>query len=506
MGMNLLIPVTVRKKSFFSFSLKGTIPMPKGIIPMPAVPQSVLEPQSNASMISMHNESNDTWKGRKSMKNYRYFIMGMMVFMVVVNYVDRGAISYAQEDIIKAFGFNTVEWGEVLGYFGYGYMIGALIGGTLADRKGPKFVWILAGLAWSIFEIGTAFAGQIGMALFGGSALAGFAVFRILFGLAEGPTFSTINRTNANWAAPRERGIAAAFGLLGNPLGALLTAPIAVGLLSITNWQMMFIILGGIGIIWVFVWAKVFTDLPENHPKVSKEELAKIRSKSDLLANEKMVDTEDPDVKWYHFFQNPTLVFNAIGYFAFQYINFLLLTWTPKYLQDVFNFQLGSLWYLGMIPWIGACFTVLLGGRISDVLRRKTGNLRIARSGLAVVSLLLTAVCFLLIPIADSVAAVLLLMAIGNAFNFLPNSVYWSVIIDTEPNRAGTFGGVTHFFTNIATIVAPTLTGVLVAKYGYTSMFIAAAVVVAIGMVAMLFVKPGRNIAERNGIKTWRQV
>ncbi|MGG1558083.1 MFS transporter [Geobacillus thermoleovorans] len=432
------------------------------------------------------------------MRNYRYFIMGMIVFMVVVNYVDRGAISYAQKDIIATYGFDAVSWGAVLGYFGYGYMIGALFGGALADRKGPKFVWILAGLAWSVFEIGTAYAGEIGLALFGGSALAGFAMFRVLFGLAEGPTFSTINRTNANWAAPKERGFVVALGLLGNPLGALLTAPIAVALLSLTNWKMMFIILGLIGIVWVIIWNKVFTNFPEDHPKVSKEELAEIRSKSELLENEKTVGDGDPNVKWYHFFRNPTLVFNTIGYFAFQYVNFLLLTWTPKYLQDVFNFKLSSLWYLGMIPWVGACFTVLLGGKISDALRRKTGNLRIARSGLAVVSLFFTAVCFLLIPIVDSIVAVMALMALGNAFNFLPNSVYWSVIIDTEPNRAGTFGGVTHFFTNIATIVAPTLTGYLVDKYGYTSMFTAAVVAVVIGMLAMVFVKPGQSMSVTN--------
>ncbi|MEK3646428.1 MFS transporter [Aeribacillus sp. FSL M8-0235] len=432
------------------------------------------------------------------MKNYRYFIMGMIVFMVVINYVDRGAISYAQKDIISTYGFDAVSWGAVLGYFGYGYMIGALFGGVLADRKGPKFVWILAGLGWSVFEIGTAYAGEIGLTLFGGSALAGFAVFRVLFGLAEGPTFSTINRTNANWAAPKERGFVAALGLLGNPLGALLTAPIAVTLLTLTNWKMMFIILGLIGIVWVIIWNKVFTNFPEDHPKVSKEELEEIRSKSELLENEKNVGAGDTNVKWYHFFRNPTLVFNTIGYFAFQYVNFLLLTWTPKYLQDVFNFQLSSLWYLGMIPWVGACFTVLWGGKISDALRRKTGNLRIARSGLAVVSLFLTAVCFLLIPTVDSIVAVMVLMSLGNAFNFLPNSVYWSVIIDTEPNRAGTFGGVTHFFTNIATIVAPTLTGYLVAKYGYTSMFAAAVVAVVIGMLAMLFVKPGQPMSVTN--------
>ncbi|MFM1654832.1 MFS transporter [Brevibacillus sp. B_LB10_24] len=436
-------------------------------------------------------------------RNYRYVIMGMIVFMTVVNYVDRGAISYAQEAIIKEFGLDPKTWGEILGYFGYGYMFGALFGGFLADKKGPKYVWILAGTAWSVAEIATAFAGQIGIAVFGGSAIAGFAVFRVLFGLAEGPTFSTINRTMANWASPKERGFAAALGLLGTPLGALLTAPVAVALLSFTDWKMMFIILGLVGLVWVIIWRKMFTDLPEHHPKVSPEELAEIRSTKGLLSGEGTVTASaDEKIPWYHFFKNPTLVLNALGYFAFQYVNFLLLTWTPKYLQDTFDFKLSSLWYLGMIPWVGACVTVLLGGRISDALRRKTGSLRIARSGLAVVSLFFTAVCFMFIPTVSSVTGVLLLMALGNAFNFVPNTVYWTVIIDTEPSKAGTFGGVTHFFTNIATIVAPTLTGVLVKGYGYSAMFTAAAVAACIGMVAMAFVKPGRRVQQRTNSLT----
>ncbi|HET6873052.1 MAG TPA: MFS transporter [Sporolactobacillaceae bacterium] len=426
---------------------------------------------------------------------YRFVVMTMIVVMVVINYIDRGAISYASKPIIKEFGLDAVTWGAVLGYFGYGYLFGSVIGGALADKKGPKFVWLVAGTLWSLFEIGTAFAGNIGIALFGGAALVGFAVFRILFGLAEGPTFSTINKTMANWAAPKERGFAASLGLLGTPVGALLTAPAAVGLLTLTgNWKITFVILGLLGFIWILIWAKVFTNKPEENKHVTKEELAIIRSEKDLLENEKTLqESEQHAIKWYHFFKNPTLIFNAIGYFAFQYVNFLLLTWTPKYLEDAFGFSLGSLWYLGMIPWIGAVFTVVLGGKISDALRRKTGSLRIARSGLAVVSLLLTAISFLIIPTVHSVAAALILMAIGNAFNFLPNSVYWTVVVDTEPSRAGTFGGITHFITNIATVVAPTLTGVLVASSGYSAMFTAAAVFAVIGMIAMIFVKPGKR-------------
>ncbi|MBO1582865.1 MFS transporter [Bacillus sp. XF8] len=428
------------------------------------------------------------------MKNkYRYFIIFMIVLMTVINYIDRGAMSYAQAAIIKEFHLNPVSWGAILGYFGYGYIFGALFGGVLADKKGPKFMWILAGTSWSIFEIGTIFAGQLGATLFGGSALAGFAVFRVLFGFAEGPTLSTMNRTMANWVSPKEKGFAVALGLIGTPVGALITAPIVVGLLSVTNWKVTFVILGVAGLLWVFVWSKIFTDLPEAHPNVTKEELEEIRSTEGLLDGESHLENkEQTSIPWYHFFKNPSLVMNAIGYFAFLYVNILLLTWTPKYLQDEFGFSLASLGFLGMIPWVGAIFTGLLGGKISDKIREKTGSLRLARSWFTVASLFCTAVCFMLIPTVKSPAMVLTLMCIGNAFNYLPNSIYWTVVLDTEPNKAGTFGGVTHFIANLATILAPTLTGSLVARYGYQAMFLAAAIAVVIGMLAMVFVKPGK--------------
>ncbi|WP_067932551.1 MFS transporter [Alicyclobacillus kakegawensis] len=424
---------------------------------------------------------------------YRYFIMSLVVLMTMINYLDRGAISYAADPIISAFHLNAESWGAVLGYFGYGYMAGSIVGGFLADRLGPKWVWLTAGSLWSVFEICMAFAGNIGMAVLGGSALAGFAVFRILFGISEGPLFSTMNKTVANWASPKEKGFMQAFGLFGVPFGSLITAPIAVGLLSITTWQTTFIVLGILGLIWVIVWSRVFTDRPEQHPRVTEQELAEIRSQEVLENEATLQESEQRGVPWYFFFRRATLVCNAIGYFAFQYVNFLLLSWTPKYLLDTFHYSLSNLWYMGMIPWIGACVTVLWGGRLSDWLRRKTGNLRIARAGVAVLSLLCTAVCFLLIPAVHSVAMALVLMAVGNAFNFLPNSLYWAIVIDTEPARAGAFGGITHFITNIATVLAPTLTGVLVAHHGYSAMFVASAVASALGMVAMLFVRPGKR-------------
>ena len=320
----------------------------------------------------------------------------------------------------------------------------------------------------------------------------------MLFGISEGPIFSTISKTNANWAAPRERGLLSALGLIGVPLGALITAPIVSGFLTIASWRLLFVLLGILGLVWVIIWAKVFTDYPEDNKKVSEEELNDIRSTNESLNVEKTVETEDSSEKWYHFFKSPTLVGNMIGYFGFQYVNFLILTWTPKYLQDEYHFEIHSLWYLGMIPWIGACFTAYFGGQMSDWLRKKTGSLRIARSYFAIAGMICAAICFLIIPFTHSIVAVMILMMIGNAFIFLPNAVYWSVIIDTAPNKTGTYGGITHFFVNTATVIAPTLTGILVATHGYSTMFISAVVASLISIIAMCFVRPGEKNMSRH--------
>lgn len=130
-------------------------------------------------------------KGDEIMQNskFRYWIIGMILAIMTINYIDRGALAYAQQDIIAEFGLNPAQWGSIQGFFGYGYIFGGLFGGVLADKKGPRFVWITFVTLWSIAVALTAYAGDIGIAVFGGSAMAGFFVIRALFGFSEGPSF-----------------------------------------------------------------------------------------------------------------------------------------------------------------------------------------------------------------------------------------------------------------------------------------------------------------------------
>lgn len=425
----------------------------------------------------------------QSQSTYRYRIFAMVFFIALINYIDRGALSFAANDISAEFHLTKMQLGAVLGYFGYGYLFGSLCGGFLADRIGTKKVWLIAGALWSLLEIATAWAGELGIAMFSGSAIMGFAVLRIMFGFSEGPAYALMNKTIAHWAPRKERGFSLSIGLLSTQVGALLTAPLAVGLLLLTHdWRTMFIVLGIFSLLAITIFARSFTDTPQQHPKVSAAELAKI-------TGEVQIQDNGPGQPWWAFFTNRTLVLNALGYFSFLYVTFVLVTWSPKYLQDTFHYDLHSLWYVAMIPWSGACITVLLGGKIADSLLRKTGNLRLARNVFAAVTLLLTATCFVLIPYAHSPYEIILLMTLGNAFNALVNNVYWSVVIDVSPKASvGTYSGMTLAIANVASILAPTLSGYLAQFHGYSAMFTATAAVSFCSMLCMTLLQPEKRM------------
>lgn len=431
----------------------------------------------------------------------RYKIFFLIMLMALFNYIDRGAISYSAASITGEYGLNGAQWGVLLGYFGYGYLFGALCGGFMADSLGPRKIWLFAGSAWSILAICTAYAGDMGVMLFG-SAMMGFAMVRVVFGFAEGPAYSAINKSISVWALPKERGFVVALGLVSTPLGALLTAPIAIGLMYATGgWRTMFIILGLISLVLILYFVRIFTDRPEQSTFISEEEKHYIQSELNAeraKGSTASISTDDgPKVPWWHYFLNRSLVLNAVAYFAFMYVNFLLLTWTPKYLQDNFGYTLSSIWYMGMIPWVGACFTVLLGGKLSDYIYNKTGSLYRARSLLAAACLLATSIIFFMVSKSTSVWEALLLIAVANAMNSLANSVYWAIVIDTAPrSRTGTFSGITHAIANTAAVIAPTLTGYLTMGYGYSAMFVAAATATGVGVLAMLFVRPGLKTAR----------
>jgi MFS family permease len=70
----------------------------------------------------------------------RWFTICIVLGLVLVNYIDRSAISFAATPIREQFGISATQYGVISSAFSVGYMIFALLSGPLVDRFGPRSV------------------------------------------------------------------------------------------------------------------------------------------------------------------------------------------------------------------------------------------------------------------------------------------------------------------------------------------------------------------------------
>jgi ACS family hexuronate transporter-like MFS transporter len=152
-----------------------------------------------------------------------------------------------------------------------------MISGRMIDLLGLRLGFVLAVAFWGLASLSHSLV----------TSLAGFFVVRTLLGLGEGGNFPACIKTVAEWFPKKERAYATGLFNSGSNVGGLIV-PVAIGFLlpifakiSIgghpIGWRGAFLINGIIDLGWIFAWLAIYKR-PEDHPKVSAEELAYIRS------------------------------------------------------------------------------------------------------------------------------------------------------------------------------------------------------------------------------------
>lgn len=410
---------------------------------------------------------------KKERRNYRWFIAGLIFFITLINFIDRSAISFVINPLKQEFGFTDTQFGLILSSFGVGYIFMTIIGGWLVDRWGPRFVWPIAAVAWSLC------VALLGIA----SGFWGFIWIRLLLGVAEGPHFPAITRSISNWLSPDERATALGLGLVAIPLSAVVGAPITSYLVADFGWRMMFFIISSIGMIWAIVWYFCFTDRPQDCRFVSEEEKKRIAVPS-LMASEKKNNVVD----WRFILTHPALIANNIAYFAFGYMLFFATLWLPGYFLTQHNLNLKSVgWYL-TIPWLVGAIFLKVGGFLSDYLYKKTGSGRLSRSHIIWISQLLAAIFFVLLSFTTTLGMSILFLSLALGFGLMPQPAFFSVNIDVAKERSGTAQGLTSSCLSLGGIIGPILTGWLIDLTGnYQGAFLLLAGITGFAVLAVIF-------------------
>ncbi len=418
---------------------------------------------------------------------YRWYVLLMLFLASFINYIDRAALPIAAPFISKEFHLDAEMLGMIFSSFFIGYAIFNFVGGYLADLYGPKKMFAVAMTSWSIFSGLTILA----------SGFASLFIFRVLFGMGEGPISSGTNKMINNWFPARERGRAVGVSIAGMPLGAAVTGPI-VGFIALQwGWRASFLLLTLLGLAWVACWLKVVTDRPSQNARLSPEELAEIEND-----REKASAIEKVALPLSFFLKQPTILATALAFFACNYIIYFFLTWFPSYLVMAHDVSLKNMSIVTMIPWLIGFIGMAGGGFASDYLYQKLRDLMLSRKLVIVTGLIGAAVSVAFCGFATSAAAAVVLMSIGVFFMYATISSYWAIIQDTvRGENVGGVGGFVHFLSNIAGIVGPSATGFLVQTSGsFTSAFLLTAGLAIAGALAVAFFAKPIAPSEPSGV------
>jgi len=200
-------------------------------------------------------------------------------------------------------------------------------------------------------------------------------------------------------------------------------------------------------------------------------------------------------IPWKRIFTSRSVWALTFSYFTFGYVIWIFFSWFFIYLADARGLTLSHSALYSMLPFGAMTVCCLSGGVLNDALSKRYG-LRAGRCGLALVSLILTAV---FLACGSRVASPLLasvVLAGGAGAIYLSQSSFWAVVADGAGVHTGVVSGVMNMGCQIGGALTASLTPWIAAHFGWESAFGTAAVLATLGAVAWMAVEP-RKLLER---------
>lgn len=255
----------------------------------------------------------------------------------------------------------------------------------------------------------------------------GFSIARFGLGFGESGNFPSGIKTVAEWFPKKERALATGIFNAATSVGAI-AAPFIVAAIVSENgdhWQIPFLITGGLSSIWVIIWLKVYKK-PEEHPKLSKEELAYIQSDS-VKENVEKLPWRAVLPKRQTWAFAVAKITDAVWWFY--------LFWGAKFLYAKFGVDLGDIAIPFFIMYVMADGGSILGGYLSGAFMKKGWSTNKARK----LTLLVCAIIILpvsLVAITNNEWIAVFLIGVGTAGHQAWSANVFTLASDVFPKKA----------------------------------------------------------------------
>lgn len=403
----------------------------------------------------------------------RWRIAWLLGLGVLVNYFDRVNLSVSHGALYTAFGISDVAFGYLSAAYNWSYALCQLPVGVVLDRFGVRRVQRNGILIWSMASFAAAITPN----------LAGFFGARLLLGIGEAPTFPANAKAIGTWFPQHERSFATSLTDAAAKLASAIGVPLLGILLIHVGWRWSFAATGAISLLYLLLFRRVYCE-PEEDAELSDAERHLI---AEIRANEPPA-ASGPELSLGALLRQRKVIGLSLGFGAYNYVFYLLLTWLPSYLSMALHIDLlHSFLYTG-VPWLIATATDLfVGGMLVDALVSRGWNAELVRKIVLVVG---TACGLGILGAAHAHSAMRALawisLSIGGLAAAAP--VGWSIPALIAPRASvGKVGGIVNFVCQVSGITAQILTGYIVrATHSYALAFGISAMYLLLGIAGYL--------------------
>jgi MFS transporter, ACS family, D-galactonate transporter len=405
----------------------------------------------------------------------RWRIAFLLSLGVLVNFFDRINLSVSRDALHESFGLSLIAFGYLSSAFSWTYALMQMPAGVLLDRFGVRRIGRASSLLWSLSSLAAAIA----------PGLPWFFAARLALGVGESPAFPSNAKAIGYWFGQKERSLAMSFTDAAAKFSTAIGVPL-VGLLVLHfGWRWSFATTGTISFIYFLLFYALYRN-PSEDRKLTPQEREFILQGG--AQREDQARVQKGSSLGYLLTQKKVYGL-ALGWGAYNYTFYLLLTWLPSYLTVSLHADLFHSVFYTSVPWLFATFTdLLVGGWLVDALIQRGFDANLVRQFVLVGGMLCGLAIF---GAANAHTAPMALLWISIALGGLAASapVAWTVASLISPRGSvGTLAGAVNLCGQLSAIVAPIATGYVVsASHSFAAAFAAATVILLVGILGYIF-------------------
>jgi ACS family glucarate transporter-like MFS transporter len=399
-----------------------------------------------------------------------------MFSLVTINLIDRAALGVVGRTIAGEFHLTPVQMGYLFSSFLWTYVLCLLPVGVLLDRFGSRTVNSVGIGLWSVAIAATAATWSFGSLL----------IARLALGIGESTSIPCCGRITREWMPANERGLSSATYAAGTFIGPGIGSVVVGSLAAVWGWRPAFAVLGLLGLIWLAI-NLIWFDTPERVRWLGEEERVRILKGRGAMASAQT--RERGDIRaLLQLFKSGSLWGATLTQACAIYTLYLLLFWLPSYLQSTKHLNINEAGLFTAIPWVCAVPLSIAAAIVSDRGLNQERLLAGGRRTMVTIAMLCASV-LLLVPFADNIWAILVLIGLSLSGVAATLSLNTALVTDLvhDPKDVGKAISILVMGGNVFGIVAPIITGYVIQAMGsYDWAFVIAGILLIIGAVSAL--------------------